>query len=177
MEIAGLKDLLNDKLKLFNLIVIFAIGLFAYVLIVGFDIGIAQKNSNRIQVLGENLATVRELVQQKDYAKKFNPKFSVERGANWLIETIDNTAAKEGVTIDLVRPMEIRILSGYKNIGVMAEGRGAYYDIVRFLADLENSEKHIAIEEFTLTAEKNPGQTQTKGAVFKLIATCFMPEK
>lgn len=172
--IEPLRDVLNNRIKTAYIASYITLVVFAYILIVKIDGGRLRSLNRTALEAGQNLRTLQMLAQYRTYIAQFNSHFAADKGASSLIETVTDAARKESITLSLIRPVEGGIKSGYRKIGVLAEGRAPYYNIVRFLADLENRETFIAIEEFNLSSEAGEG---ARNAVFKLTAACLGAEQ
>ena len=175
-----IKKILNDRLKVFYIACALFLSIFSYLIIVRYDINNFYKTANSLREADYNLGVLKAIAQYKDYIKQFNSQFAVDNGANWLIDVISRAAAKESITLDLVRPLDSRIVSGYKNISIGVEGRAPYHNLTRFVADLENNERYVLIEDFSFASERSLADSSAGGqvvAAFKLVATCFTAER
>lgn len=184
-----IKNILSDKMKVANIAAFSVLGIFAYLLLVQHDIGGFYKLNARNGEVSQNLAILKTIAQYKNYVSQFNSNFAMGKGTSSLVNVVTDMARKESVTLSLVRPMESASIAGYKKIGVIVEGRAPYYNMLRFVADLEASEKLIVIEGFSFVSEplaagsitaqgKEPSVSKDiRMAVFKLTASSFNAEK
>lgn len=199
-----LKNVLNDRTKTAYIASFAVLGLFAYILIIKIDVGNLHRLNRAGLDLSHNLNTLKAISQHRACIAQFNSQLTADKEATSLVDIVSDAANKESIALSLVKPVETGIVSGYKKISVLAEGKARYRNIVRFVADLENNEKLIIIEEFGLISETGaealgsnflrraktraspedhriakeaePSQGR-ETAAFKIIATCFGTEK
>lgn len=151
MEFNKLKDILNDRMKVAYAVTFIVLGLFAYFLLVRVDIGNLYRGERHLKELNDNLNMLRAFAVYKDYINEFDTKFAVhEKGIEWLMEIVSESAKKKSVLLELVKPLEGASLFGYKKASVLVEGEAPYHEMAYFISDLENNEKYIFIEKFEL---------------------------
>ncbi len=150
MDFGDIKILWGDKVKRVHIIAFTVLFFLAYFLIVKHDIGTFAKLSNDLFEAESNLRDIDVISKNRDFAEKYNKEFALKKGAQFLIELITNTAKDEGIEIDLVRPLKSVDMSGYRKIRVLIEGKAVYHNLGRFVSTLENSEKHLFIEDFNM---------------------------
>ena len=159
---ADILKIVNDKIKMTYIVSFSLLGIFAYFLLFKYDIGNFYRLNSVYQETNKNLQTLKRAAEYKSYTGQFNSRLAIEKGPNWLMEAIGAAATSEGVALELVRPIETRLVSGYKVIRVMAEGKATYADILHLLSRLEGYEKYLFVEEFSLLAEGTPPQVLSR---------------
>ena len=149
MELQKLKDILKDKVKVAYIASFTALGIFACLLLIRIDLGNHNRLRRSLQETNENLDIVKTVAEYRIHINEFNSLFAVvEKDANWLIGIITDVAKEKSVPLNLVKPLEGVVSSGYKKISVLVEGRAPYHDMANFISGLENNEKYLIIEEF-----------------------------
>jgi len=134
------------------------LGIFAYLLLVQYDIGSILRLKNRIEDTEANLTTIKAASEYQTYINEFNSMYLNDENANWLIETITKFAESENVKIKLIKPITSGGISEYKVVRVLAEGRSEYLNLLSFIKRLENYNKHLFIEEFNINTNVSTNQ-------------------
>ncbi|MBL7157738.1 MAG: hypothetical protein ISS92_06255 [Candidatus Omnitrophica bacterium] len=150
MEIAGLKNILKDKIKMAYLISFLALGIGAYFLLLKHDLGIFYKSQKTVYNSNKNLEALKKIERYTKYTDKFNSNFAVEKNAYKLIEIITKSAKNRSVILDEVKPIESGAIAGYLKISIAIKGKASYNNVARFISDLEASDKLLITEELSM---------------------------
>lgn len=154
MDLAGLKDIRHDVVKMAYIISLPVLALFAYILIVKIDIGDIIRLRQTYEEAGENLRLSQKIAEYRTFVNEFNSVYTANKDTNWLIEVLNKLAAKESIVFDAIRPSPLTTIAEYRIIRVMLEGQAPYIDILKFINALENYEKCLFIEELQLFSKE-----------------------
>ncbi|NQU95125.1 MAG: hypothetical protein HQ549_02685 [Candidatus Omnitrophica bacterium] len=153
MEIASLKNILKDKIKMAYLISFLTLGIVAYFLLMRHDLGTFYKSQKTIYNSNKNLKALKKIEKYTKYSNKFNSEFAVEKNAYKLIEIITKSAKNRSVVLDEVKPIESGAVEGHLKISIAIEGMASYNNVAHFISDLEASDKLLITEELSMRAD------------------------
>ena len=153
MELTNVSKLFDNKLKRAYAVSFAFLGVFAYLLLVRNDLGKLSELQGSFNEVRGNLHILKTIAEDKTYVNEFDAKAAVNKDINALIEIITAIAKEKSIAIILVKPIGTNIVSGYKKISVLVEGKAPYYNVADFVSGVENSGQYLFIEEFELRGE------------------------
>ncbi len=147
-----IKKLLEDRIKLYYTISFFLLGTFAFFLLVKHDMGSFFTSGRSMRETRENMNTLQRTAAFRSYTYQFDQQFSEPSESGSLIEIVTDMAKKEGITLDVVKPLETNLVSGYRKVRVLAEASVPYTTLLSFLDSIEKHKKYIYIEHLDVAA-------------------------
>lgn len=147
----SIKKILDDRERFSFAVFIFLLSAFAFFLLIKNDLGAFFRMDRVLKETHENLNTLANTADYKDYINQFDSQFVGTGNANWLMEILTELAGKKNVTLGSIKPLESYSVSGYRIIRVTAEGTASYPNIPVLLSGIESYNKYICIEALNIS--------------------------
>ncbi|MFA5256252.1 MAG: GspMb/PilO family protein [Candidatus Omnitrophota bacterium] len=148
----SIRKILDDRERFSFAVFIFLLLVFAFFLLVKYDLGTFFRMDRILKETHENLNTLANTVDYKNYINQFDSQFVGTGNTSGLMEILTDLVNEKNVTLESIKPLESYSVLGYRIIGVTAEGTASYPSILSLLFSIEDYSKYIRIESLTINA-------------------------
>lgn len=145
-----IKNIFEDKTKLAYAIVFLIIGIFAFVLLGKYDTGNFLRLVKSQRETHNSLRMLKSLAGYNEYTNQFDAQFLASTSSSKLMEIMGKLAEKNGIAPGVVKPLETRVVAGYRIVRVTAEGNTPYSNLVHLVAALEGQKEYISVENISI---------------------------